>query len=695
MGIRRALAASALVCSLVACGDNHHPGESTLLISPETGLFTDEEGTSTTVTIALSSEPGGDVVVRLTSDNLDEGTVSPASLTFTRDNYAHAQTLTITGVDDKRADGDQPYAIRVGTDLLGSFDLDVVNGDNDMAGVTVTPLVGLMTTEAGAQASFSVALTSEPFATVVVPLSSSDLTEGTVSVSSITFSPTNWDQPQTVNVSGVQDTTNDGSVAYSVVLGKLNSADLNYDAFDPDDVQVLNVDDDVFGIAVTPGTALVTTEAGAADTFQVVLQTQPTADVTIGVSSTAANEVTLSTSQLVFTTSNWNTPQTVTVTGKNDAIDDDDQPFTVVLAPAVSTDASYAAIDPPDITGTNTDDDSVGITVTPTAALVTTEAGGSDTFSVVLTSQPTAPLTIAVSSSDPSEGMPAQTLLSFSTTNWMTAQTVTVNGQNDSLTDGTIAYTVQLATPTTTDAKYAAIDPADVSLTNEDNDFPGFTFAPNTGLTVSEFGDADSVDVTLNTQPTANVTIAFSSSDTSEGIVLPTSLTFTPANWNIAQSVTVTGVNDAIADGNIDFFLVTATSSSTDAAYNGIDPPDIDVVNIDNDTAQVDVKARKNLFVTEAGGTTTFRVGLTVPPTATVTCTLQSSNLAEGTVSPTTLTFQPNDFGLRTVTVTGVDDAIDDGDTAFTIVLNACTSTDLAYQGANPLDVAITNRDDD
>jgi hypothetical protein len=694
MGIRRALAASALVCSLVACGDNHHPGESTLVISPETGLFTDEEGGTATVTIALSGEPAGDVAVRLTSDNLDEGTVSPSSLIFTRENYAHAQTLTITGVDDKRADGDQPYAIRVGTDLLGSFDLDVVNGDNDMAGITVTPLAGLMTTEAGADASFEVALTSEPFATVVVPLSSSDPTEGTVTVSSITFTPTNWDQLQTVHVSGVQDTTNDGSVPYSVVLGRLNSADLNYDELDPDDVQVINVDDDVFGIAVT-ATALVTTEAGAADTFQVVLQTQPTADVTIGVSSTATNEVTLSATQLVFTPSDWNTPQTVTVTGKNDAIDDDDQPFTVVLAPAVTTDTGYAAIDPPDITGTNTDDDTVGITVTPTTALVTTEAGGSDSFSVVLASQPTAPLTIAISSSNTSEGIPAKTLLSFSTSDWMTAQTVTVTGQNDSITDGNVAYTITLATPTTTDAKYAAIDPADVSLTNQDNDIPGFTIEPNTGLTVSEFLDSESVDVTLNTQPSGNVTITFSSSDASEGVVLPASLTFTPATWNVAQSVTVTGLDDTIADGDINFFLVTGTSSSTDATYNGIDPSDIDVVNLDNDTAQVDVKARKNLFVTEAGGTATFRVGLTVPPTATVTCTLQSSNLAEGTVSPTTLTFQPNDFGLRTVTVTGVDDALGDGDTVFTIVLNACTSTDLAYQGVNPLDVAITNRDDD
>jgi hypothetical protein len=695
MGIRRAVAASALLAALAACGDNDHPGESTLIISPETGLRTDESGATATITVALTRAPAGDVAVRLTSSELAEGTVSPASLVFTKDNYARAQTVRITGVDDERADGDRPYAVRFGTDLLGSSEVDVVNGDDDTAGVTVTPLVGLMTTEAGAQASFTVALMSEPFASVLVPLASSDTTEGSVSTPSIAFGPDNWDVPQTVTVSGAQDTVNDGSVAYSVVLGKLNSADLNYDELDPDDVQVLNVDDDVFGIAVTPGAALVTSEAGAADTFWVVLQTQPTADVTIGVSTTSTSEITVSTSQLVFTPTNWNIAQTVTITGKNDAIDDDDQPFTIVLAPAVSTDASYAAIDPPDVSGTNTDNDTAGITVTPTAALVTTEGGASDSFSVVLTSQPTAPLTIAVSSSDATEGTPAQTLLTFSTANWMTAQTVTVNGQNDGITDGDIGYTIQLANPTTTDAKYAAINPSDVEVTNKDNDVPGFAFDPDSGLEVSEFLDTDSVAVTLNTPPTSNVTITFSSSDTSEGTVLPLSLTFTPANWNVPQTVTVTGVNDTVADGNVTFLLVTGTSSSADPNYNGIDPPDIDVVNFDNDTAQVYVKARKRMFTSEAGGSTSFRVRLTTAPTATVTCTLQSNDLTEGTVSTTTLTFQPNNFGFRTVTVTGVDDSIVDGDTSFVVLLNACTSNDLAYQGSNPRDVPITNRDDD
>jgi hypothetical protein len=55
--------------------------------------------------------------------------------------------------------------------------------------------------------------------------------------------------------------------------------------------------------------------------------------------------------------------------------------------------------------------------------------------------------------------------------------------------------------------------------------------------------------VVLTSQPTADVTIALTSSDTTEGTVSPASLTFTTANWQRPQTVTVTGVDDAQVDG--------------------------------------------------------------------------------------------------------------------------------------------------
>ena len=49
----------------------------------------------------------------------------------------------------------------------------------------------------------------------------------------------------------------------------------------------------------------------------------------------------------------------------------------------------------------------------------------------------------------------------------------------------------------------------------------------------------------------------------------------------------------------------------------------------------------------------------------------------------------------QTVTVTGVDDAVDDGDVGYTIVTAAAASTDPNYTGVNAADVAVTNTDND
>ena len=49
----------------------------------------------------------------------------------------------------------------------------------------------------------------------------------------------------------------------------------------------------------------------------------------------------------------------------------------------------------------------------------------------------------------------------------------------------------------------------------------------------------------------------------------------------------------------------------------------------------------------------------------------------------------------QTVTVTGVDDAVDDGDVAYTIVTAPAASADATYNGVNAADVAVTNTDND
>ena len=220
---------------------------------------------------------------------------------------------------------------------------------------------------------------------------------------------------------------------------------------------------------------------------------------------------------------------------------------------------------------------------------------GVDQFSVVLNSQPNADVTIGLISSDTTEGTVSPASLTFTPANWNTAQRVDVLSVDDSEVDGDIAYTIITAPAVSADPAYDGLNPADVSVTNMDNDVAGITVTPTTGLVTTEAGGSDTFTVVLANQPSADVTIALSSSDTTEGTVSPASLTFTAGNWNTGQTVTVTGVDDTDVDGDIAYTIITAPAVSADANYNGFDPADVSVTNIDNDVHTAQLVAFKSV----------------------------------------------------------------------------------------------------
>ena len=94
---------------------------------------------------------------------------------------------------------------------------------------------------------------------------------------------------------------------------------------------------------------------------------------------------------------------------------------------------------------------------------------------------------------------------------------------------------------------------------------------------------------------------------------------------------------------------------------------------------------------TEAGGTATFRVALNTRPSRTVTVTVSGRDGGEGVVSPSTLTFSAP-YSRRLVTVTGVQDVIDDGTVTWQVRLDPSSGD---YDGVPDTDVDVTTTDDD
>jgi hypothetical protein len=689
---------------VVACGDNIQPGGPEIELT-HSMLFTAEAGDTATFTAVLSMQPRANVVMSLSSSDTTEGTVTPAQVTFSVDNWDQPQVVTVTGVDDHLVDGPRAYKIMTAPATsddarfqgLDAADPDVTNTDDDTAFISVTPTTGLVTTEAGGQATFSVVLSAEPTGSVTIDLSSSDVTEGSPSVSSLVFTSANWNNAQTVTVTGVDDVNVDGDITYTIITAPAMTTDTAFSGLNASDVELSNSDDDAPGITVTPLSGLVTTEAGGTATFSIVLDSQPTGDVTIDLSSGSPDEGLPDPIQVTFTNANWDTPQVITVTGADDFVDDDDQPYVILTSAAVSSDSNFNGVNPGDVAVTNTDDDIAGVTLTPLSGLETSENLGTATFTIVLDSQPIEDVTIALSSSDLTEGTISPTSVTFTADNWNAAQEITITGVDDPMVDGDVVYSIVTAVASSADVKYNGLDPADVSVTNIDNDVAGVTVSPLM-VTTTESGTPPNAvfAVVLNAQPSADVTIPITSLDTTEGTTVESMLVFTPSNWNMPQSVTILPVNDGVNDGDITYTIAVGAATSTDTNYNGVDGDDVQVTNVDDDLPGFIIVPTGGLVVSEYRDSDEFTIQLTIQPTANVTVAVSSSDLTEGTVNTSSLTFTPANWNVpQVVTVTGVNDAQMDGHQTFFIVLAPAVSTDLGYNGIDPQDVDVLNFDDE
>jgi hypothetical protein len=209
--------------------------------------------------------------------------------------------------------------------------------------------------ESGNQATFTLVLASQPTASVTIPLTCSDSTEAQLDTDSVTFDDTNWNTPQTVTVTGLDDAYDDGNVQLHIRLGPAVSDDSGYDGLAVDDISLANADNDSAGIVISSDSGT-TSEDGDTATFTAKLSCAPTADLTLTFSSSDETEGTVSPTSLTFSESNWSEPHEFTVSGIDDDQDDGDQEYTIGLA-ASCGDPAFAGLNATTITMTNTDDD--------------------------------------------------------------------------------------------------------------------------------------------------------------------------------------------------------------------------------------------------------------------------------------------------------------------------------------------------
>jgi len=148
----------------------------------------------------------------------------------------------------------------------------------------------------------------------------------------------------------------------------------------------------------------------------------------------------------------------------------------------------------------------------------------------------------------------------------------------------------------------------------------------DSSTTVTESGITDTYTLALGTQPTADVVVSVTGTD--QIMVSPVALTFTPENWDMPQTVTVSAVDDSVVEGD-HTAVITHSAVSADAGYNGIVVADVTVTITDNDNAGVTItELDGDTAVVEDGATDTYTVALTSQPTADVVITSSVSSQA-------------------------------------------------------------------
>ena len=402
-------------------------------------------------------------------------------------------------------------------------------------------------------------LNAEPKSDVIVTIKSDHDDRLSISSSSLTFTPSNWNTDKTVTFTAIDDHIANGDLDFSITINT-SSADSRFNDI-KNTVQVKIKDNDEVGIVYDDSSITLNESQSVVRTFK--LKSQPLADVILNISSEHDDKLTISSKQLIFNSSNWNINQSVTFTAIDDNIASGDLYFNIKIKSS-STDALYNNIPENVIPITIKDDDLAGIIYDSVS--VNLNEGQFITRSFKLKSQPTSNVTLNISSNNSSRISISKSSLTFTASNWSIDQSVTFTAIDDSIDDGDVTVSVTIKS-SSSDINYNNLS-SGFAITVKDNDASGI-ITDTTSATINE-GQYITRSFKLKSQPTSNVILNISSNDTNSRLsISKSSLVFTESNWNIEQSVVFTAIDNNIKDADVDV-LVTIKSSSTDLSYNNL-----------------------------------------------------------------------------------------------------------------------------
>ena len=723
-----------------------------------------ENGPGDTLRYRLASQPLNPVTItaRSVQDQLTLDNAPTQTIVLDATNWQTGQTLTVQAVDD---------AIDRGTEYNASFYHTVSSpdtnyarlrppgqvatvSDDDVARVEVVSFDAANTAPDGENVLsedsldpdyLQVRLTTRPqnLVTLTATVDPAQLlfSGSETRAVELEFNAANWNQPQSLAVTAVDDSVVETDPHSSDVTFAVQSGDANYNNQSVPAQTFTITENDSTGLLFTPGSLTVAEDSSTASTFTVAPTQAPAPgrEVKIDITGVDPSLFALSPTTHVFASED---PVTVTVTVT--PIDNEyDQENSVSLT--VSVDDAHPNADPvfagysTGYTVTVTDDDEAGLLLTPSVTNTSEDTADASILELSTLSRPLPGEEITVVVAEAGTGSGQVTLsvdganfespgegveLRLSEANY--SQTpVYVRVLDDGVSEGDHAalITATVAASSVPGSEYGADTTSNTATIQiADNDTPGFTLTPNT-LQFSENGGTGSFDVVLNTSPEAGESVTLELRNLDETLLEAdvTAYTFTSLDWDEPETFALRGLDNDIV-GDTATTLEVGVGSESDPDYLGLSPKSVSVTLESDDTPEVvlenvrdgaDNPLSGSVIVSENGGVLKYDLRLTKRPKSNVYFWLKDDLLGEdftitpsrqeasgtgcsGNNCPYNLVFTPADYATaQTITLTAIDNAVDTPNRLFTLEhTNDIPATDAAFRPlATTLEVTLEDDD--
>lgn len=513
-------------------------------VMPTSLTVTEAAGTGHqgSIMVRLTRAPGGTKIVTAAATPGGKVALANATLTFDDANYDTFQTVTVTAQDDVDVAAENVTVALTAADVADRF-VQVAVVDDDEQVIEVTPATVPDLDENQAM-NLSVRLRYRPSGTVAVDVDSGDPARLTLGANQLVFTPSDYDTAQIVRITALDDVDlADHTVPVSFNASAQSLTTVVGVTIDDDDTQTIEVSPVSLGLA-----------EGTSGQFGVRLLYQPAGTVTVTVMTTSTQDVGLSPMSLSFGPGDYDQPKAVTVM----ALQDPD-----TANENVSVTVASAGLTPRTVAVAISDDDTLGIVVSPASIAVTEGNATGQVLMVSLGAMPAGNVTVNLTTLPAGVASLASSQLTFTQANYATPQPVRVTGTQDA--DGADETTTITLAASGLDNKTVP-----VSVTDDEVITPVFSANP---VTITEGKPDSRFTVALNVDPGRAVTVEIQSIAFLDFEVSPVTYNFNSTNWSQGQTITLHAFEDDTADNETESvpFTVVGEGSAT-LTVNTSDP---------------------------------------------------------------------------------------------------------------------------